>query len=701
LIEANQWSEAQANAYLAFEATTPAVPSSGLALWLKADAGVTAGEAGNVSQWVDQSPGAYAAVQTTSGSQPQLVTDPQTTHAAISFNGSQSLIGKDYIAANQDLTIIAAASQSNSGAVCALGLNPNIGGSMRGYGYVSGQADFDVYQNSAMAGVTPAVGIPAVSTVTYSRSTGALLFYLEGSSTGSANISASDIVPGFTIGVQGWMGGYLTGNVSEVLVYNRVLSSSEQQQAEVYLADKYGLYHPDATWPLAYSSAVQGEITLHEWNKVQADNYVAMQADNANLPTNGLSLWLRADAGVTTSGGNVTSIADQTGNFTLAQTTSTNQSAYVASDLNGLPALRFNGSQWLAGSGALAPGLDQDMTIITVGMTTNPNTPTYSLYLGQNNGPAGGNRGVGYNGAELLDTSGSSTLGWLAPAVGTFVAETTTLNSTLTSVVFYQNGVQTGAGTLSGVQNLSAGITLGAAGGGSSGWQGDIAEVLVYDHKLSPAELQQVGVYLTNKYGLPINTAPVITPAAGSYSSAQTISISSGVSTGTIHYTLDGTDPTASSPTYTGPFSLSGRALVKAAVFINGNLASPVASSQFYINDTGDTGLPPAPTDLTVTAESASEIDLGWGLASLQTYSQLYVYRSTNGGTYELIAVLGPHATGYADTNVTTGNSYTYEVGTLNQAGVSDTSASSAVNPDTVSTFTITVTTPSGATNVP
>jgi fibronectin type 3 domain-containing protein len=41
-------------------------------------------------------------------------------------------------------------------------------------------------------------------------------------------------------------------------------------------------------------------------------------------------------------------------------------------------------------------------------------------------------------------------------------------------------------------------------------------------------------------------------------------------------------------------------------------------------------------------------------------------------GDGDLLAMwLAPNATSFADTNVTAGNSYTYEVGTLNQAGVS------------------------------
>src|SRR6202522_3512128 len=50
------------------------------------------------------------------------------------------------------------------------------------------------------------------------------------------------------------------GDIVEQLVYNHQLSSTELQQVTTYLVDKYGFYSPYATWPLAYSSAVQAEI---------------------------------------------------------------------------------------------------------------------------------------------------------------------------------------------------------------------------------------------------------------------------------------------------------------------------------------------------------------------------------------------------------------------------------------------------------
>jgi len=483
------------------------------------------------------------------------------------------------------------------------------------------------------------------------------------------------------------------------LVYDHKLSSTDFDQVDGYLADKYGLYDPNATWPLAYSSAVQAEITLHQWNETQANNYVAMQAANTELPTNGLTLWLRADAGVTTSGTNVTTIADQTGNYTLSQTTTTNQPTYVASDLNGKPGLRFNGNQWLYSSGNFGPGLNQDMTIITVGMTTSPSTEAFALYLGQN-ASVGANRDfVYYDGLEDFDGQGVGCGGGAAAAANTFVSEIASLNSALTRVTFYQNGELTTTNTVSGTfVSLSPDITMGAATGGYDGWKGDIVEQLVYDHQLSSTELQGLGVYLTNKYNLPFyGTVPTISPNGGSYSSTQSVSITT-TQTGTLYYTLDGTTPTPASPAYSGSISVSASALVQAAVFSSGGAQlSDVASAQFYINDSGHTGLPGVPTGLSVTNASATENDLSWSLPSFVNFSQVYVYRSTNSGAYELIAVLGAGATSYADTNVAAGNSYTYEVGTLNQAGVSDTSPSSSVTPSASTSWSTTLTTPTGA----
>src|SRR2546425_13097606 len=61
--------------------------------------------------------------------------------------------------------------------------------------------------------------------------------------------------------------------------------------------------------------------------------------------TNGLQLWLKADAGVTTNAtGGVTQWVDQSPNGnTAAQTTDASAPLFVADAQNGKPALRFDG----------------------------------------------------------------------------------------------------------------------------------------------------------------------------------------------------------------------------------------------------------------------------------------------------------------------------------------------------------------------
>jgi len=76
---------------------------------------------------------------------------------------------------------------------------------------------------------------------------------------------------------------------------------------------------------------------------------------------------------------------------------------------------------------------------------------------------------------------------------------------------------------------------------------------------------------------------PVITPSGGSFTSAQLITINSPTSGATVRYTLDGSDPSLSSPQYTGPFLLSSSATVKAKASKVGMLDSGVASASFAI----------------------------------------------------------------------------------------------------------------------
>lgn len=55
--------------------------------------------------------------------------------------------------------------------------------------------------------------------------------------------------------------------VAEFMVYEKTLSNTDIGEIEVYLADKYGLYHPDATWIVAFDLESQGYIHVNRLNR--------------------------------------------------------------------------------------------------------------------------------------------------------------------------------------------------------------------------------------------------------------------------------------------------------------------------------------------------------------------------------------------------------------------------------------------------
>ncbi len=80
---------------------------------------------------------------------------------------------------------------------------------------------------------------------------------------------------------------------------------------------------------------------------------------------------------------------------------------------------------------------------------------------------------------------------------------------------------------------------------------------------------------------------PTISPNGGSYTAAQSVTLSTTTSGAQIRYTLDGSEPTASSTLYTSAFTVSSSATVKAKAFASGMLPSATASATFTISTGG------------------------------------------------------------------------------------------------------------------
>jgi hypothetical protein len=78
--------------------------------------------------------------------------------------------------------------------------------------------------------------------------------------------------------------------------------------------------------------------------------------------------------------------------------------------------------------------------------------------------------------------------------------------------------------------------------------------------------------------------APTFSPAAGMYTSAQTVTISDTTSGATIYYTTDGSTPTTASTKYTAPISVASSLTLKAIATATGFSTSAVASAAYAIN---------------------------------------------------------------------------------------------------------------------
>lgn len=102
--------------------------------------------------------------------------------------------------------------------------------------------------------------------------------------------------------------------------------------------------------------------------------------------------------------------------------------------------------------------------------------------------------------------------------------------------------------------------------------------------------------------------APTFSPEAGTYASAQNVTITSLTSGARITYTTDGTNPIESSTLYESPVALAASATLKAKAFLEDYASSEVTSGAYYI---GQETMPVfSPGQGTYEGESEKEITL-------------------------------------------------------------------------------------------
>lgn len=119
---------------------------------------------------------------------------------------------------------------------------------------------------------------------------------------------------------------------------------------------------------------------------------------------------------------------------------------------------------------------------------------------------------------------------------------------------------------------------------------------------------------------------PTFSPAAGTYYEAQNVTISCTTTGATIHYTVDGNDPTTSSAVYSSPIAISQTTTVKAMAVKSGMSNSSIASATYTIEA--------APTPITIAAARAlanNEYALVQGIVTFIDGRNVYVQDETAG----------------------------------------------------------------------
>ena len=248
----------------------------------------------------------------------------------------------------------------------------------------------------------------------------------------------------------------------------------------------------------------------------------------------------------------------------------------------------------------------------TDGTTPTSNSPVYSSTITVSTtetlsaiATAAGftNSAVG-SAAYFINLTPATTPGF-SPAAGTYstTQSVTISDSTTNSIIYYTTN---GTAPTTASPQYSAAISVSA---------NETIEAIA----MAPG-------YITSATGsAPYTIAaatPVFSPVAGSYVSAQSVSISDTTAGAVIYYTTNGTTPTTSSPTYTAAITVSA----------NETLEAIAASSSYGVSATGS-------ATYTIAAATPSFSPVAGSYASAQSVSisdtapGATIYYTTNGAT--------------------------------------------------------------------
>jgi len=236
----------------------------------------------------------------------------------------------------------------------------------------------------------------------------------------------------------------------------------------------------------------------------------------------------------------------------------------------------------------------------------------------------GGNTAyVGFTGASGGLTAVQNVLSWsyvspagnvvatptFSPAAGTYsTSQSVTISDTTAGATIYYTTNGTTPTTSSSV--YSGAITVSAT---------ETIEALAVETSYTNSAVATAAYTIE-----PALPAPTLSPAAGTYATSQSVTISDATVGTTIYYTTNGTTPTTSSTVYSSPVSVSATETIEAIAVETGYINSAVATAAYTI-----TPVLPAPTFSPV----AGTYSTSQSVTISDTTTGTTIYYTTNGTT--------------------------------------------------------------------
>ncbi|MGA7156564.1 MAG: chitobiase/beta-hexosaminidase C-terminal domain-containing protein [Acidobacteriaceae bacterium] len=141
-------------------------------------------------------------------------------------------------------------------------------------------------------------------------------------------------------------------------------------------------------------------------------------------------------------------------------------------------------------------------------------------------------------------------------------------------------------GSSTGVSGVYGTLGIPAAGNvpeslfSTVGWTDINGNFWLFGGSGNTSDLNDLWEYLA---GLPV-AAPAFSEPTGMYASTQTVTISDSTAGATIYYTTNGTVPTTSSTSYSGPITVSSSETLEAIATATGYTSSSIASASYTIS---------------------------------------------------------------------------------------------------------------------